>query len=350
MDLTEPVLPQAGLELDQVGLVLIEYGDALAERGLQRLPRLIGRGHDQRRVLGQRRAFRSVQHRHDLEDAGFVIAPHRQDAIREWKPLAAEQEEVGEDEVLDRVQDLRVADVGIVDPELVFSRLARDVGAELPHLLDPGPFGQLRRIDGLAAERAHDRAVQPVVDDHLRVVGHVAQVGAGNPDAHHLAGVIAPVVILGIAVAGDGHDARVGLVDVIDLKERGDGDFPIAGQHLAEMPNLGGVVVGPGLEMPRDRLADEGLERLGVGIHGDEHEPVPGPDTHLGQVHLIVADIGKVPAARDPLQTAVEPVLPIVEGTGDVRAAERIMRADQTGAAMHAHIVERPDPVLRADQ
>src|SRR6266849_2815958 len=58
--LLEPVLPQASLELDEVGLVLIEHRDTLAERALERFPRLVRWSHLQRYVLGQRRTIRHV--------------------------------------------------------------------------------------------------------------------------------------------------------------------------------------------------------------------------------------------------------------------------------------------------
>jgi hypothetical protein len=58
-----------------------------------------------------------------------MITRGRQYPVSERKPLAAEQKEVGKDEILDRVENLAVAGVRIVDAELSLSRLAGHLGA-----------------------------------------------------------------------------------------------------------------------------------------------------------------------------------------------------------------------------
>ena len=127
----------------------------------------------------------------------------------------------------------------------------------------------------------------------------------------------------------------MGGVDVEGLAERLLGDLPVGVDHLGHVGL--GVAVGqvPHRELIHD-LAEEVLQRLGVGVGIDHHEAGPGAHLALGQRELLVADLLEVPPGRHVLERAVEGPGEAVERAADLAAAPGVLL--QAPTAMQAGV------------
>ena len=94
------------------------------------------------------------------------------------------------------------------------------------------------------------------------------------------------------------------------------------------------------------QLLDEVLERLGVGIGVDEHEPVPRADLDLGQARTVSAvTCGRSQWAGTSFRRAVEVPGEAVERAADLRAVAVVLL--ELAAAVEAGVGEGLDGVGR---
>ena len=255
----------------------------------------------------------------------------RPEPVGERRADPAERHQVREQEVLDPVEDLAVAQ------GLEVERGGRP--EQLPQAPGQAVAGQLAvgDDDGTAVGRAQPRLLEELVGD-LLLADVVAHVVAGDGRREQEAAEVrlaGPGVVLAVGVAVEGHRLRVRADHVVALDEGLDAGLPVAvdlpahpqhGRPVLERPPP--VVVGQPAEVLRQR------GRLRVEVH--EHEAAPGVDADLGQRHVAPVELGEVPPRRDVLEGAVEVPRPGVERAAQLAVAAGL-RA-QLGPAVQAGV------------